>query len=180
MFFKLKSIDIGFFKRCNNRNVQNTVKKAIKTHEKKLRINPAKFLLKLLGPVIPNEHCTKDPYTFCKEIQGVSANDYFLVSNDVCSLFTSIPVNEPIEIAVELIFQNEPNLKISRNELKELFKFATSVIYFLIKDDFYDHVDDFSMNLHWVLPFQTCPLVIMKENDFKNLLYMKYFYTDVM
>ena len=51
--------------------------------------------------------------TFCEEIQGVSANGYFfLVSYDVCRL------TETIEIAVELIFQNKSNLKISKNKLK--------------------------------------------------------------
>ena len=41
----------------------------------------------------------------------------FLVSYDVCSLFTSIPITQTIEIAVELIFQNKPNLKITKDEL---------------------------------------------------------------
>ena len=76
-----------------------------------------KFLSEFLDPVIPNEYCAKDSFTFCEEIQGVSANDYFLVSYDVCSLFTSIPLSEKIEITVELIIQNKPNLKISKNEL---------------------------------------------------------------
>ena len=41
--------------------------------------NLAKFLSELLDPVIPNEHCAKDSFSFCEEIQGVTANDYFLV-----------------------------------------------------------------------------------------------------
>ena len=98
--------------------------------------NLAKFLSELADPVIPNEHCAKDSFTLCEEIQGVTANDYFLVSCDVCSLFTSIPLTEIIEIAVELIFQNKPNLKISKNELKQLFKCATSGTHFLFKGNF--------------------------------------------
>ena len=57
----------------------------------------------------------KDSFTLSEEIQGVTANDYFLVSYDVCSLFTSIPLTEIKEIAVELIFQNKPNLKMNLN-----------------------------------------------------------------
>ena len=105
--------------------------------------NLAKFLSELLDPVIRNEYCAKDSFTFCEEIQGVSANDYFLVSYDVCSLFTSIPLSETI--AVELIFQNKPNLKISKNELQQLFKFATSSTHFLFKGNFYDQIDGVSM-----------------------------------
>ena len=107
--------------------------------------NLAKFLSELLDPVIRNEYFAKDSFTFCEEIQGVSANDYFLVSYDVCSLFTSIPLSETIEIAVELIFQNKPNLKISKNELQQLFKFATSSTHFLFKGNFYDQIDGVSM-----------------------------------
>ena len=40
----------------------------------------AKFLSELLDPVIPNEHCAKDSFTFCEEIQWVSANDCFFSS----------------------------------------------------------------------------------------------------
>ena len=107
--------------------------------------NLAKFLSELLDPVIPNEHCAKESFSFCEEIQGVSANDYFLVSYDVCSLFTSIPLTETIEIAVELIFQNKTNLKISKNELKQLFEFVTSGTHFLFKGNFYDQIDCVSM-----------------------------------
>ena len=72
--------------------------------------NLAKFLNELLDPVIPKEHCTKDSFSFSEEIQQVSGNDNFLVSYDVCSLFTSIPLQETIEIAVKLIFENNPQL----------------------------------------------------------------------
>ena len=75
--------------------------------------NLAKFLSELLDPVISNEYCAKDSFTFCEEIQGLSANDCFLVLYEACSLFTSIPLTETIKIitvkiaetiAVELIF----------------------------------------------------------------------------
>ena len=53
--------------------------------------NVAKFLTELFHLVISKEHCAKDSFSFCEEIQQVSSNDTFLVSCDVCSLFTSIP-----------------------------------------------------------------------------------------
>ena len=39
--------------------------------------NLAKFLTKLLDPVIPKEHCAKDSFSFCEEIQQVSGSDNF-------------------------------------------------------------------------------------------------------
>ena len=81
---------------------------------------------------------------FVEEIQ-VSASNYFLVSYDVCSLFTSIPLQETLNIAVELIFQNKPELKISKKELRQLFEFVTSGTHFLFKSNFYDQIDGVSM-----------------------------------
>lgn len=95
--------------------------------------NLATFLSELLIPVIPNEHYAKDSLTFCEEIPTTSTNDYFIVSYDFYSLFTSIRITERIKVAAELILQNLPNSKISKNELKRLFKFATSASYFMFK-----------------------------------------------
>ena len=68
----------------------------------------------------------------------------FLISYDVCSLFTIIPLQETIQIAVELIFQNNPQLKVTKRELKQLFNFATWVIHFIFNGNFYDQVDGVS------------------------------------
>ena len=95
----------------------------------------------LLNPAIPNEHCPKDSSTSCEEIQAVSANDSF----NIYSLLSIIPLTETKEITFEVIFRNTTNLNISRDELKQLFKFATSVTHFLLKDDVYDQTYGFSM-----------------------------------
>ena len=107
--------------------------------------NLAKFLTEPLHPVIPKEHCAKDSFSFCEEIQQVSNNDNFLVSYDVCSLFTSIPLQETIEIAVELIFENNPQLKVRKRELKQLFNFDTSGTHFIFNGSFYGQIDGVSM-----------------------------------
>ena len=54
--------------------------------------NLAKFLTELLDAVISKEHCAKDSFTFCEEIQRVSSNNNFLASYEVCRLFKSIPL----------------------------------------------------------------------------------------
>ena len=54
-----------------------------------------------------------------------------MISYDVVSLFTNVPLSETIDIAVNLIFENKPELKINRRELKKLFEFATSKTHFL-------------------------------------------------
>ena len=83
--------------------------------------NLAKFLSSLLEPVISTMHCTKDSFSFCEEIKKVRASNKFLVSYDVCSLFTSIPLTETIDIAVDLLFEKNAGFKISKADLKKLF-----------------------------------------------------------
>ena len=78
-------------------------------------------------------------------MQQVSGNDNLLVSYDVCSLFTNIPLQETIERAVELIFENNPRLKVTKRELKQLFNFATSGTHFIFNGSFYDQIDAVSM-----------------------------------
>ena len=138
--------------------------------------NLAKFLTDMLDPVIPTEYCPKDPFSFCKEIQEVSSSHKFMISYDVCSLFTSIPLKETINIAVNLMFDKYADLKNSRQELKKLFEFATSGTHFLFDGNYYDQIDGVAMgsplgpvlaNLfmgfhekRWVDQFQFCDVLL--------------------
>ena len=74
------------------------------------------FLCDLFLPLVPND------YTLVP-------NDYTrkqcLVSYNVTTLLTNIPLQETIGIAVNLIFYHNPNLNIARKELKKCFLFAT-------------------------------------------------------
>ena len=107
--------------------------------------NLAKFLTELLDSVISKDHCAKDSFSFCEEIQQVSSNDNILVSYDVCSLFTNITLQETIQTAVELIFQFNPRLKVTKRELKQIFNLATSGTHFIFNGSFYDQVDGVSI-----------------------------------
>ena len=105
----------------------------------------AKHLSKILTPLIPNKHSTKDTFNFIKEIQQVNSKDLYMVSYDVCSLYTNIPLKETIEISVEKIFENNPHIKITKDELKNLFYFATSKTHFQFEGSMYDQIDGIAM-----------------------------------
>ena len=77
-----------------------------------------------------------------------------MVSYDVASLFTNIPLSETIDLAVNAIFESNTglDLKLSKTELKELFHFATSHTHFLFNGCFYDQVDWSSYGF----PFSSC------------------------
>ena len=77
------------------------------------KYNLARFLCDLLSPLVPNENSWKDTFSFVSEIKNANLSKKLLVSYDVTSLFTNIPLQETIDIAINLIFNHNPNLNIS-------------------------------------------------------------------
>ena len=69
--------------------------------------NLAKYLCSLLKPHISSEFCATDTFSFVREIQDIDFSDMFLVSYDVTSLFTNIPLSETIDLAVNAIFDSK-------------------------------------------------------------------------
>ena len=68
-----------------------------------------------------------------------------LVSYDVTRLFTNISFQENIDILINLIFNHNPNLNITRKELKKLSLFATSQTHFIFNSKFYNQIDGVAM-----------------------------------
>ena len=88
--------------------------------------NLAHFFSDLCSPLVPNDYSCKDTFTFVSQTKNANLSKKFLVSYDVTSRFTSTPLQETIDIAISLIFNHNPNLTITKKELKKLFLFATS------------------------------------------------------
>ena len=68
--------------------------------------NPVRFLCDLCSPLAPNDYFCEDAFTFVSRIKNATLSKKFLVSYDVSSLFTSIPLQETIDIAINLIFNH--------------------------------------------------------------------------
>ena len=51
-----------------------------------------------------------------------------------------------MDIAINLIYNHNPNLNITRKELKELFLFATSQTHFIFNSKFYNQIDGVAMD----------------------------------
>ena len=105
----------------------------------------AKFIGKLLDDVIQNDHSTKDTFSFVEELKTVSVTNKYMVSYDVTSLFTNIPLEETINLTIKLLFEAKPYLKVSRKDLQKLFQFATIQTNFLFNGNIYDQVDGLAM-----------------------------------
>ena len=78
----------------------------------------ARFLYDLCSPLVPNDYSSKHTLFFASQIKNANLSKKFLVSYDVTRLFTDIPLQETIDIAISFIFNHNPNLSITKKELK--------------------------------------------------------------
>ena len=91
----------------------------------------AKWLDEKLKPLSVNEHTVTDIFGFVDDLQNIQVDDHsILVSYDVSSLFTNIPVDETIKILAEKAFKDdwfnkEHGLHITKADLVELLNIAT-------------------------------------------------------
>ena len=109
--------------------------------------NLVSFLCDLLSPLVPSDYSCKDTFSFVSQIKDANLFKKFLVSYDVTGLFINIPHQETIDIAINLIFNHNLNLNITRREIEKLFLFATSQTHFIFKSQFYNQVDGVAMVL---------------------------------
>ena len=96
------------------------------------------MILLLLTPVVLDDYSCKATFSFVSQIKNANLSGKFLISYDVTSLFTNIPLQETIDIAINLIFNHNPNLNITE---KGLFLFATSQTPFLFNGKVYNQID---------------------------------------
>ena len=76
--------------------------------------NLSRFPCDMLTPFIQTDYCTQDSFSYVNEIQEKNVLDYFMVSFGVCSLFPNIPLDETIDLAVDIIFNNNQNMNITK------------------------------------------------------------------
>ena len=106
----------------------------------------ARFLCDPLSPVVPDDYSCKDTISFVSQIKDGNLSGKFLVFYNISSLFTNIPLQGTMDIAINLIFNHNPNRNITKKELKKLFLFATSQIHFLFNGKFYNQIDGVAMD----------------------------------
>ena len=103
--------------------------------------NLAKFLVPILNPLTKNEYTVKDSFQFAEQIreQGPTLSMSRL---DVDSHFTSIPLDETIDICVNQLFENTDTVEgFTKSELKQLLSLATKESYFIFNGLLYKQID---------------------------------------
>ena len=126
-----------------------------KTHKEKLAMRPilsatqtynyalAKWLDDKLKPLAINHYTITDTCEFVNEVNALTLNDGdVLVSYDVSSLFTNVPLDETIHILADKAFANDwfnetHHLNLSKQDLVDLLEGATKDQLFLFNGQIY-------------------------------------------
>ncbi|XP_058941979.2 uncharacterized protein [Pocillopora verrucosa] len=134
-----------------------------KTHKEQLAVRPilsatntynyslAKWLDDKLKPLSCNQYTMTDTFRFADEVRGFEIkNGKILVSYDVTSLFTNVPLEETIQILAEKAFAQDwfnetHSLNISKADLIDLLRAATKNQLFQFDGALYEQTDGVAM-----------------------------------
>ena len=109
--------------------------------------NIAKHLVPILEPITTNKDTIKNSFEFAKEIIEQDSG-LFMVSLDVESLSTNIPLEETINVSWDFLFANEAKTNnFSRNNFEKLLRIALKNNFFNIDGKIYKQTDGVAMGL---------------------------------
>ena len=104
----------------------------------------SKYLSKLLHPLSVSDYTINSTQDFVNKIRDEEvAQGYKLVSFDVTSLFTNVPLDDTINIILRKIYKDRlVKTKLKRAEMKELLELCTKELHFSFNGKMYKQVDD--------------------------------------
>ena len=105
--------------------------------------NLARHLSKLLTPLSKSKYTIDSKKNFMEKIKQETLPDgYKMVSFDVKSLFTNVPLEKTIDITLERMYdRKEINTQIMRPEMKELLTLYIKNVHFMFDDQVYQQSD---------------------------------------
>ncbi|CAM4968980.1 unnamed protein product [Rotaria socialis] len=95
----------------------------------------------MLSNIVQNEVIIKDSLAFVSQFKSLGANysSFKMVSFDVASVYTNIPLDETLKIILDHSYNDEtPTPPIKREDMKKLLEFATKHSHFLFNGKVYD------------------------------------------
>ena len=109
--------------------------------------NLAKVLSRSLSQLRQSDHNVRSTKNFIQNIKQESiTTGYKMVSFDVKSFITNVPLDRTINIILKRIYDdNELRISISRNEVKELLLLCTEKVHFTFNCKIYMQIDGVAM-----------------------------------
>ena len=117
---------------------------ALTCHNYKL----AKFLVPLLSPLAVSEFTVTDVFSFANELQQrVDHDKQLMISLDIESLFTNVPVRETIDIILSKLYPNDSCIYhgFNRKDFQTLLELAVDDSFFSFNNKLYRQTDGVAM-----------------------------------
>ena len=147
----------------------------------------AKFLVPILQPITSNQYTVNSSFSFVKEITNTTfSHGTVMVSFDVSSLFTNIPLDETISIILDNLFCETDAISFNgcsfnKAHFKKLLEFAVKNNNFIFNNQLHEQVDGVAMGSPLGPAFANIFMCALEKNflsncplDFKPLLYRAY------
>ena len=101
----------------------------------------------MLSPLSESKYTIKDTKYFVEKIKKEHIpHDHLLVSFDVKSLFTNVPLDQTIEIILNIVYKkNEISTDMTKSEMKELLNLCTKSVHFTFDGNIYVQNDGVAM-----------------------------------
>ena len=107
--------------------------------------NLAQYLVKLIKPHIPSRYMLDSTGSFLTRLREfIFKPDDILVSFDVVSLFSNVPLKHTIDVITNTIYKSNTRPAVTKEVFKKMLEIATSGM-FLYRDKLYKQVDGVSM-----------------------------------
>ena len=148
----------------NNNPKQRPILSAINTPTYKL----SNYLGEILEPYTKNSLITKDSFTFANEVRCQNS----VLTMASLDVFTNIPLEETIDICVELVFDNENVVRgLNRNEFRTLLSLVTKESFILFNGTYYKQINGVAMAMahHLALRLPIFFCAIMKKNGLRRV-----------
>ena len=126
----------------------------------------ARYLCKLLTPLGKSKYTMENTKEFVEKIRTLKVpKGYVMVSFDVVSLFTNVPLDKTIDIILRKIYKEKKiKTKIPKEDMRELLYLCTKGVPFMFNGKMYTQVDGVMMG---------SPLGALFANIFMNELETK-------
>ncbi|CAF4574610.1 unnamed protein product [Rotaria sp. Silwood2] len=146
-----------------------------------------KYLANIIKPIRHSNYSLKNNMDFLQFLRNNSdlLKNNKMISFDIESLFTNIPVNETIDIICDKLYCRDPKLRpfIPEYYFRQLIEFATRRTHFLFNNKYYDQSDGVSMGTPLAAIFaevfmahfeETYLPILLNQIDSKLLAWRRY------
>ena len=116
----------------SSRDVEQLPVRPIITNIGTATYQTSKYLAKLLAPLTKSEYTINSTTEFISFTKDLKLDkDHDLVSFDVSSLFTNVPLDFTINLILEKVYKKKMiKTKLKKEELKELLEMCTKELHF--------------------------------------------------